>query len=152
MLTKFLEWKYGRILADEDNDLMECVHAALHAANHFLGILYAGNLWLNKEQAVHASQCGFRFLQCYMKAATISFHHDIPRFKLNPKLHMYAHICHELFTNSQSPGEILNPLNFACQQDEDFVGKIATIVRRQHARSVDRRVLQRYKLNLAQHW
>ena len=154
IMTKFLEYKYSRLLADEDCDLLICIHAALKASNEFLRLLYGQGLWMDVQSAGQAAGHGFDFLQAYNKAAALCWHQALPRFKLQPKLHMLAHVCHQLVEDSRAAtcGGVLNPIAYSCQQDEDFVGRISTIVRKQHSRSVNRRVLQKFKLQLAAKW
>ena len=155
IMAKFLQWKYERLLADTDSEIVEKVHSALKAANDFLRLLFNSNLWMESARAREASAHGFTFLKSYASAATMCFNLLLPRFKLQPKLHMFAHVAHRLASDARligREGVVLNPLIYAVQLDEDFVGQIASIVRKQHARSVNRRVLQKYKLNLAMKW
>ncbi|CAE7252176.1 unnamed protein product, partial [Symbiodinium necroappetens] len=152
---RFLQYKYERTLADHDSELLDAVLLAMGAANKFLDILYNADLWMDYTSAHEACKFGMHFLKGYATAATLSFNMSLPRFKFQPKWHMFAHITHQLYDDAEKvgrKGRVLNVLSFSCQQDEDFVGKISAIVRKQHARSVNSRVLQKYKLNLASRW
>lgn len=154
VFIKFLENKFSRLLADDDCDdgFLECVWQALHNADCFLRLLYNSGLWLSKQDALQASDYGLEFSRHYTKAATISFGRSLPRFQFQPKFHMHSHVTETLAEHARQFGYALNPLVNSCQQDEDFVGRIASIARVQHARTLNRRVLSKYKLALSTRW
>ena len=141
VLCRFLQAHYARVLADYDGDSeaeLATVHAALCAANDFLSTLFRSNLWMTKGQANHAAHRGFAFLSAYAKCAAWALSLELPRFKLQPKYHMMAHICHQLLKDSLNPHAeaVQNPLSASCQMDEDFVGKMSLIARKEHPRSL----------------
>ena len=154
VFIKFCENKYSRLLADDecDDGFLESVWGALHNADRFLHLLYNRGLWLSKEDALQASDYGLQFCRHYTKAATISFGRHLPRFKYIPKFHMHSHVTDTLAEHARQFGYALNPLVNSCQQDEDFVGRIAAIARAQHSRTLNRRVLSKYKLALSTKW
>ena len=64
-------------------------------------------------------------------------------FKLRPKSHYLWHLA--VGTRRYR----LNPRLFHTWDDESFLGKMKGVARRCHGRAVERRVLQRYVVNLA---
>ena len=135
ILVKFLEWRYARLLAEglEDQSFVEQVWAALSAANGFLTLLYSCSFWLSKDEARKASDFGLSFLKAFSRSAAVCFHPQLPRFKINPKFHMCAHLVETLAEDARMYSHARNPLMNSCQLDEDFVGRIASIARQQHA-------------------
>ena len=129
-MTKFLEHKYARLLADMDDDMMDTIHAAFQSANCFLHELYNQGLWIESHVALRVAGHGFQFLDRFARATTLSWSHLLPHFKLQPRLHMFSHPAHELVAHARKVGpngHIVNPANWSCQLDEDFVGKISNI-------------------------
>lgn len=67
------------------------------------------------------------------------------RYKLRPKLHYIDHILENL-TNRQNPRVLSNFL------DEDFMGKIVKLARKQHRSCVISRTLQLYLVHVRRLW
>ena len=69
---------------------------------------------------------------------------------LMPKGHVVHHLFSDLFEAADE--WVINPLVFAVQISEDFVGKKSRLARRVHATQVIRRVLERSLVSSHQHW
>ena len=106
---------------------------------------------MTPEQATTASECALGFLRTFNRLASKSFELGWPRFKMTCKLHMVAHVAHQLREDA-SRGWVLNPLSASCQMDEDMIGRVCFIARSCPAKTLHNRVLQKYLVNLAVRW
>ena len=73
------------------------------------------------------------------------------RFRMEPCLHHYCHFGVDIReTLNQSPEIqwIPSPAPQNCEQDEDFVGKVARLSRKVHMMTMTRRVIERYLIKL----
>ena len=81
-----------------------------------------------------------RFLHLYQMLARQSYDQCRALFVLMPK----AHICHHVFDGLVHAGEwCFNPLTFAVQISEDYIGKKSRLARRVAPTQVIVRVLER---------
>ena len=107
---------------------------------------------MKPSQARLVGYNGLMFIKTFGKLASMALRQKLPRFQLVPKVHIWAHVVHDLLEAAKKPHMVLNPLAYSCQCDEDFVGKICTLSRATHARTMHCRTLQKYLLNLALRW
>ena len=121
-------------------------------ANRSLQILYHEGLFMEPSKAALVAENGLMFIRTFGKLATRSLELKLPRFQLVPKIHIWAHVVHELKQAASFSHPVLNPLAYSCQCDEDFVGKICALSRATHARTLHHKTLQKYRLNLALRW
>ena len=151
-----MQYKYGRILAEEMQEherYFEAIYNAASGINAFLSGLFRQPLWVEPEAADGLAKHGMKFMESFCFAAHYALNVlQTPRFKIPPKLHMLAHFCHKLYSASQARLPLLNFLSSSCQMDEDFIGKIAFQSRQVSIRTVHRRSIQRYLVNLAIRW
>ena len=158
-LARYVEWKFARILADYDEQgpenqetYLQNIHLGAKHANGFLRCLYSSPLWMTPETARAASDSGLSFLRLFNQLASQALQLGWPRYKLTCKLHMMAHIAHQLRSEAASGHKVLNPLSASCQLDEDMVGRICALARSCAAKTMHQRVLQKYLVNLAVRW
>jgi hypothetical protein len=86
---------------------------------------YAGIL-LTPEQAMDAKEAGETFLLGYQTLAYHAIEKGICGWKLRPKLHMLAHIVDNLGQSLE------NPIHLSNFMDEDLMGKLVKLARKQH--------------------
>lgn len=89
------------------------------------------------------AQQGIKFLELYSDLARLAHVKGVQKFPLQPKFHYLNHTWLDMLNRSEKSRWILNPLVFACQMQEDFIGKPARISRRVSPKAVSHRVLQR---------
>eukprot|EP00438_Fugacium_kawagutii_P001047 Skav201074 [mRNA] locus=scaffold4522:7427:8401:- [translate_table: standard] len=66
-------------------------------------------------------------------------------FAMVPKIHMVKHIVVELENATHwHQGLLVSPMTFACECNEDVIGKICRLSRRTDGRTMEKRVLQMY--------
>ena len=104
---------------------------------HFL--LYSRRCCLTLFQHGNAALTGYAWL------AEKSLPLNVCAFALVPKVHMVKHTVVELQDASQWPkGLLLSPMIFACETNEDVIGKICRLSRRTDGRTMEKRVLEMY--------
>ena len=114
--------------------------------------IYHQPLWLQPTDAARIAQQGMLFMRAFNCAASRALEKSVPRFKVMPKFHFFAHIVHSMRRAARMDQVSLNALAYACQLDEDFVGRVSGQSRNVSIRNVHERTLQRYCLNLALRW
>lgn len=115
---------------------------AVEKINEALRGLYHHGVWIEGSEARRIATCGIRFLQLYADLARLAFQSRSLKFPLQPKFHYCNHTFVTLLQQS-SKRWALNPLIWAVQMQEDYIGKPSRISRRCNPRSVSHRVLQR---------
>lgn len=78
---------------------------------------------------------------------------NIVAYSLKPKLHAMRHIAGDIEKQlSRGSSQILNPLAFSCEANEDMVGHVARLSRRVSARTVNHRVFDRVCIRMKTLW
>ena len=155
LLALYLETFYAKILADcseEVENVLTVIYDGLVAVNRFMTASYHEALWVKSHRASEISVQGMAFMEWFNEAAMEALRQEVPRFKLMPKFHFFAHLVHSMKNAATRNVDSLNCLAFSCQVDEDFVGRIAVQSRHVSIRSVHDRTVQRYCLNLGLRW
>ena len=127
-----------------DEPLFQLAIQAAQAINEFFRLLFESDLWLPPPVARRAAELLFRFLRRYEECAKLSFQTSRTLFVLQPKLHPLQHIAVSLWHRALADLPAINPLAFATQMSEDFVGRQSRLSRRVSPRQAIKRVLQRY--------
>lgn len=155
LLAKFLQYRYSRVLADcdeADEAVFRTIYDGLKHINGFMRAIYEQPLWVEPTDVENIAQMGLGFMRALNQAARHALELQRPRFKIQPKFHLFAHLVHSMSLASQSGATSLNILAHSCQMDEDFIGKISSQSRHVSIRTVHCRTIQRYCLNLALKW
>lgn len=126
--------------------------AAIEAANKFMSCLYHAALWLTAEERDTLLVKGYTCTTSFQACANQAFEQDMTRWKLQPKLRLLGEVLFKLESEKQQNLPSINPLSWSCQQDEDFVGHIASQSRQVSVRTVHSRTLSRYQVALAARW
>jgi len=111
--------------------------------NRAISSLYHHGVWIKANEAKMIAHQGIKFLQLYSDLARLAHARGIQKFPLQPKFHYVNHTWLSMLDHCEKSRWILNPLTFACQMQEDFIGRPARISRRVSPRAVSHRVLQR---------
>jgi hypothetical protein len=147
LTTNFMRWIVdflGRVPADPQGLLIQC-RMATYRLNSMFGVLYRGGAFLTENEADFVSTQGLQFLNVYGSLAWAMFMAGRQwLFPLYPKLHIFHHIMLELKSQGRNLKTCCNPMLWACQMDEDLVGKSSRLSRRVNIRKVSERALQRY--------
>ena len=104
--------------------------------------LYHHGAFIPSARALDIGSDGLQFLRLYGELAKISFARKVKRFPLFPKFHYLNHQFLEL-TEGKAFKHVPNPLIWAVQMEEDFIGKPSRLARRVSPRTAPQRVLQR---------
>ena len=131
---------------------LQSILAAARSANEFLKILYSSGLWMSRDRCRGAAQAAFAFMKSFLEAAHFAHQQNKTRFKLTPKLHAFMHIT-EALAHAYEKNQVWswNPLADACQMDEDWIGKIATLSTTVNRRTIHKQTLRKYLVNAARH-
>ena len=112
-------------------------------------VLYHSALWLTTDERRMLIKSGHQCIDSFLKCATLCYKEGLTRFKLQPKFHMFGELVYEMEHQERRKLPSLNPLTWATQQDEDFVGRICTYSRTVSIRTIHSRTLTRYQVALA---
>ena len=154
-LLDFLDWRLGGMLETLDESTRPIfleIHSAISAANAFMRCIYNAALWLTEFERSFLLKSGSRCINSFQKCATSAYNRGDTRFKYMPKFHCFGEILFSLEMEKRKKLPSCNPLTFATQQDEDFVGKIAFLSRTVAVKTVHARTLGRYLVALASKW
>ena len=142
-------------LDDDDDGLIRYfkkIHSMIVSANEFMKTLYHAALFLTVTERDVLIRTGRNVEQLYRKCANYAFHHDLTRFKIQPKYHMLGELIFQLENDKEHQRCSISPLSFSTQMDEDFVGHISMASRKVSIRTLHERTIGRYKVSLAMHW
>ena len=156
ILVRWLDYTYTRVLADFEDDhenYVVAIQRGLKAINKFISGLFRQSLWIEPGDAWVLATHGMKFMDAYNMVANYALKTlQLPRFKVPPKLHMFAHLVHDLYAAHRTIRACMNVVASSCQMDEDYVGRVAFQSRQVSIRSVHERKIQRYLVNLCLRW
>ena len=112
--------------------------------NNLFGCMYKSDAFLSAEQCAYISREGRTFLQMYISLANDCHETRRPLFPLVPKLHFFDHFMVKIYHDGLKCGVSENPLQTACQLDEDIVGRVSRTSRRVSIRTTVLRTFERY--------
>jgi len=147
LTTNFLQWivvLLGKVAPDRAGLLLQC-RTATYRLNSMFSLLYRAGAFLTENEAAFASEQGLQFLRTYAFLAE-SMYRDSKQWlwPLYPKLHVFHHLMLEMHFTGSKVKTCPNPMLFACQIDEDTVGKTSRLSRKVNIRLVAQRALDRY--------
>ena len=126
---------------------LESMLEACEAGLRFFHLMHRNGIWHNRELTHEMGLCAAKFTSSFSRLAQLCHGRQLPRFHLVPSLHAM----HHFFLDSKHFLErrprqtyCLSAAVSGCEADEDFVGKVARLTRKVHARSTAQRTLERY--------
>ena len=150
LTTNFFLWLIeflGKIPGDPDNLLKQC-REATYRMNLLFQHLYRAGAFLTEEEGLFVATQGLAFLSTYVLGAQTMFQKNRQYlYPLYPKLHIFHHILLDIRSKCMALHLCENPLMYACQLDEDVVGRASRLSRRVSIRQVGFRTLQRYLIS-----
>lgn len=144
LMQKFILHYFERNPLDESVDSLfpKCFEAA-KCINEFMEKLYSSDVWLDSSFAISVAERGQRFLNLYQALAAQAFGENRALFVYMPKIHIMSHVVLNMKQQARTAPHVLNPLCFAVQVDEDYIGKCSRVSRRTGPGQVILRTLQR---------
>ena len=107
--------------------------------------MHGHDMWLPRSCAEFMMKQGLQALRAYSFCARECMGMNLRLFCMRPKFHSLAHSVFELRAAVRGNHQyVLNPCIFNCEQNEDFIGRIARTSRRVSTRLTIYRTLQRY--------
>ena len=136
---RFISWYFATHDVTGNYMLNLCVEATF-CANSCFELLYRNDLWLTGDVSREVGRLGLRFLDLYQQLARHAFDRSCALWVFMPK----SHICHHTWLECSLANEwLINPLAFAVQISEDYVGKKSRLARRVAPGQAILRVVQR---------
>ena len=147
LTTNFAQWLVellGSEGRDPDGLLLKCREVTFRV-NSLFSTLYKAGAFLEQSECAHVAEQGLRFLAVYAELALRMYRANRQfLFPLYPKLHIWHHLILTVKQSGERNGSALNPCVYACQTDEDLIGKASRLSRRVNIRRVASRTLERY--------
>ena len=153
VLMKYVQHRFERDGAAW-TPMMQLAGQAASSINLCLGKMYnTDNAWLTSTQAKQIGNMGMDFLKKYATLAQTALNDGRMLWILQPKMHAIHHVFLYLIIGSDR-GQVISPICFGTQQDEDFIGRPSRLSRRVTAKPEQscRRVISRYLQNCHSEW
>ena len=146
-VLRWLVWwgKQNSHVVDNDQ-LLKVVIDAATLKEGFLHGVYREGVFISKRQGLFLTHQGLQFLRRYGEAARLSYDCEQALFLLQPNLHRLHHLYTDMGWQCHTAGRCINPLTFATQPEEDFIGRPSRTSRRVTAKpfKLIERTLQRH--------
>ena len=128
-----------------DRRVLQAMLQTIQGGLAYVGTMHSHGLWLPICCAKVQLDAGYSFARGYAWLAEFCTRAGASGFRLRPKLHYFMHLLMPLQAEIDSgKPHALNAAIWLCEADEDFVGRIARVSRRVHARTASVRTIQRY--------
>lgn len=150
-LMKWLPHMLSKLSPQPGSDLEKAMIAST-SINRFFSILYSSPFFVAKDVALLVFRLGTKWLLAYKQLAASSYANGRVLYPLTPKLHEIDHAITKVLHDAENHGYAVNPVAWACQQDEDLVGRASRLSRRVSSRQVIHRCLQRYLIQVHTTW
>ena len=153
LLGEFVEDWCSRNDISDSPMLQQCARANA-AIGRCMRKMYAAGLFLTTNDAVEISSAALLFLREYQQLATSAYNQSLSLFSYMPKHHALSEIFWDLKEAAETEGIqfCLNPLIWAVQISEDYIGKTSRTSRKCSAQQVILRTLQRCLQATYKHW
>lgn len=152
--TVLMEWAEDLFKKDGSGwpPMLQFAGKAAVSLNAFMRLLYREDAWLSPDTSRIAANHAMGFLKTYSRLARMSLENNQNLWILQPKLHSFHHLAVALWESSWR-GATLNPICYATQADEDFIGRPSRLARRVTSQQpCADRVLQRYLQQCHSSW
>lgn len=147
-IIHYLAWKTRDVLSRRDpitDPLGEVRAWCAFGIADLLHVMSDSSVLLSDDSVVRAQTSGRLFLLSWQTMAADAISSGLCCYKIRPKHHYIAHILDRLV--SRENVRVLS--NFL---QEDFIGKIVKLAKRQHSKTVVRRTVQLYIMALQHRW
>ena len=153
LMLRFIEHWFDKNPCDASVDpLFPKAREAVICVNRFVEGLYESDVWIPSPTAIRLARLGERFLQLFMQLAFDAFQAKRALFVYMPKLHIICHCVEGMLADARNTDQVLNPLIFAVQVDEDYIGKCSRVSRRIGVGQTIVRALQRSLMASYKHY
>ena len=131
-------------LPQEHKRLFRLLRSTIHHGLQIFDIAYSHPLWLARECGQSLYLHLTIFLNGYHMLARQALDMHMSFFALKPKFHGLKHVAWDLRCALQTPSPlVLNPAVYACDLNEDAVGKLCSLALVVSTRTINYRVIQR---------
>ena len=145
-LIHFLAFKSNSVLGErpEDSDA-ELRAVAIWGLADMMYVFDTSEPLLSDSQVSRARRSGYAYLNAWASLASKANLEGRAAYKLRPKMHYLDHLLERLETRE-------NPRFFSNFADEDFMGRVVAIARRQHRSVCVPRTLATYIMHRRRRW
>lgn len=136
---------------ETDRVMLEAMLQVTEGLCNFIGITHSHPMWLPPSCVAFLHQEGLKALRGYAFCARVAATNKKRFFGLKPKYHYFAHMVFQLRDSlaANPEAEVLSPITYNCEGNEDFIGRVASISRAVNTRAATKRTMQRYGLSFA---
>ena len=138
-------------LEDWHGPFLQHMLDACQAALMFFHTMHRSGIWLSRAATREMGLNAAKFNQSFSALAGLCHSRSMPRFHLVPALHAFHHFYMDTKKQLAIRPRVkvtMSPAVANCEADEDFVGKVARLSRKVHARSTNQRTLERYLVKM----
>jgi hypothetical protein len=149
LLSKWLAFYVGTLRPKKDSHaiVLRAIKEACQAVNEFFLVLHSHGLYLRSECAEHCMANGRIAMKGYSFMARQCVALGRPGFSMKPKLHAFHHILNNMKKQlDRGSPLVLSPLAFACEVNEDFIGRVSRQSRKVSNRTVKQRTIEYYRI------
>ena len=143
LTTNFCYFLDHKLNSDDCTDeMLKMCGEAIKSINACISGLYEGDVFLAPSTAQLLGEQGMRFLRRYAALARAACEREHALFTLLPKHHVLHHAF--LYLLQHNNCEVVNPMCYSAQVDEDYIGKNSRVSRRVHPSTCVQRCLERH--------
>ena len=155
LLIQYMNWFSGLMLSDlpahlqQHRGLLQLLRSTTRHGLQLVEVCYTHGLWWHRRCAQSFFLHTMSFLAGYQALARRMLQLRMPGCPIKPKFHALHHLAWEVRAILVTPApRILNVACFACDMNEDCVGRLCSLALAVDTRSINRRVIQRHFLKL----
>lgn len=156
-VTLLMKWfcplLVSAINLNSDPERVEPLNLMLSTARlgvKWFDLIYKHNIFLSRSCGATLYEVGKSFLKGYTLLVGYAFDQEECLFGVKPKLHFQAHTLLELRLQlSRGDQNIISPILWDCQQNEDYIGRFSRMSRKHDLRVMSGRVLELWLIKSA---
>lgn len=153
LILEYLRFYVGLLVASPEwatcscLDMLKLCRSLLEHSLNMCSVIYKHNLFLQRDCASRLYLEGMVVLRAYKRLAKFFAEEQKAGFRLKPKYHAMFHLLYDLRNALKGTSPmILSPIIWACEQNEDHVGRVSKLSRVLATKNITLRLTQRYFL------
>ena len=153
LILQYLRFYVGLLVESQEwkqlpcYDMLGLCRDLLQNSLEMSRLIYSHNLFLERDCAAKLYLHMKIVLRSYKRLAKYFVDQAKAGFRLKPKYHALAHLCYDLRVALKGTSPlVLSPIVWACEQNEDHIGRISRMSRVLATKTLTLRLTQRYFL------
>ncbi|CAE7445117.1 unnamed protein product [Symbiodinium natans] len=147
-LEFYLQLVLKELKLEEDRLPVSAMLQMMRGGLSYVGVMHSHGLSMPNSCGKLLLEAGFTFLRGYTWMANHCTGIGVSGFRLRPKLHYMHHLLQETKDQVATGAEIISPVMFLCEQNEDCIGRLSRVSRRVSAATASLRTTQRYLVKI----